>query len=257
MMRLRDWKAAHDDVPGWFSDMAAGLCDAFLDFQSVRGVAGDMLEIGVAHGRSALLFNLHTRGSETFYAVDLLPSWLTQACARLRMQGTGRVLSFCGDSKYFAPEYIQAGSVRFAHIDADHGRAALHVDLRIADHALADDGLLVLDDFLAPQYLAATAGVFEWLTLHPGRFEMILAGHNKAFLTRPGGALPYLRFVRDAMPAAMRARGTTDFTFWRMSSREDWRGFGVAGRQWDRDFVGLREKIEEPEGPPAQRFPLD
>ncbi|RVT91594.1 class I SAM-dependent methyltransferase [Rhodovarius crocodyli] len=256
MMHYSNWKAAHDGVTGWFSDMSAGIVDAFLDYQDQKGIPGDLMEIGVAHGRSASLINLHARTREHFIAVDCNAPLLEEAAALLRGQGTGQVIVHGCDSQALPAEDFRQGCVRFMHIDGDHGRGALLNDLTIADQVVGPEGLLVLDDFLAPQYLAATAGVFEWLTLHPKRFEMVLAGHNKAYLARPEAARDYLFFIRDQLPAQLRARGTTDFTFWRMAEPEDWRGFGVAGRQWNRDFVGLREDVNEPERPAAERFAI-
>ncbi|WP_160119853.1 class I SAM-dependent methyltransferase [Rhodovarius lipocyclicus] len=254
MMHYPTWKARYDGVTGWFSDMSAGIMDAFLDFQDQKGVPGDMMEIGVAYGRSALLMNLHTQPREHFIGVDCNAPLLEQAAEQLRAQGTGQVITHGCESQTLSAEDFRPGSVRFMHIDGDHGRGALMNDLTIANQVVGPEGMLVLDDFLAPQFLPATAGVFEWLTLHPKRFEIVLAGHNKAYLARPEAARDYLFFIRDQLPQALRARGTTDFTFWRMSEPEDWRGFGVAGRQWDRDFVGLKEDVNEPEGPPSERF---
>jgi hypothetical protein len=65
----------------------------------------------------------------------------------------------------------------------------------------------------------------------------VLAGYNKAYLVRPRAALSYLTFIRDELPEHLRACGQPDFTFWRTDDRRAFSGFGMTGRQYDRDFV--------------------
>lgn len=234
--------AQHKDaIEGWFSDISAGLFDAFLTEQKRLVTSGPMLEIGVAYGRSALMLAEHLGPDETLELSELHKGRLDSAMASLGAIHPGKTLRpRFGKSDDIDFTEIPPRKYRFIHIDANHMRTHVLKDLALADHALSETGIVSLDDFLAPQYFSATFGAIEYLVRHPESFRFVLVGFNKAYLCRPSAHLYWLVFVRDRLPNHLRSCGLTDFTIWKTDQGDDFRGFGIAGRQFDKDFFTWR-----------------
>ncbi|MFD8812242.1 class I SAM-dependent methyltransferase, partial [Streptomyces sp. NPDC059627] len=60
-----------DDVPGWFPVLDQVLFDWFLNRQEASGTRGDLLEVGVYMGKSAIFTGRHLRPGESFTVCDL------------------------------------------------------------------------------------------------------------------------------------------------------------------------------------------
>lgn len=245
--RYAAWIDAARDVTGWFSDISAALWDAFLGQQAAWHMHGDMLEIGCAYGRAAMMLGLHARPGETLRLVDYETHHIRDAPARIRPHCQGGVTAIQAYSERLDLGQLPMRGARFMHIDGDHGRWGLHNDMAIADHALAADGLLVLDDFLAPQFMGVTLGAIEWMAQHPHSFEFVMVGFNKAYLARPRFAGEYLHFIRDALPAHLHALGHHDFSLWLTDERRACSCFGITQRQYERDFITREFAMAKPD----------
>lgn len=235
--RYARWAAAQTGVEGWFSDMSAAIWDALLAQQRAWHMRGDLLEIGCAYGRAALMLGVHTAPPETLRLVEAWPAHAHETPGRVQPHSAGRVEAIEAFSEALPPDALPALGTRFVHVDGDHGRWGLLTDMALADRVTAPDGLVVLDDFLAPQFMGVTLGAIEWLTRNPDRFEFVMVGFNKAYLARPRYAARWLEFIRDAMPAHLRAVGHADFSLWRTDDRRGCPCFGITPRQYDRDFI--------------------
>ena len=246
MSKLTEYYDKYGNIAGWLSDISCALCDIILTLQEEEGVRGDLMEIGVAFGKTAFMMHLHARENETIILNDISRDLLDDVVSRMRSERSINIRSFYQSSDTIDILHIHECSVRFVHIDGDHRYQGVLADLIIADRVLSDDGILVLDDFSVPQFLGITAAYYEYAALHPGRFKMFLAGHNKAYVCRPDKANGFLKFVRDRLPGELRARGQTDFTFW-WHDGDRVRCFGINQRQWDRDFCSGTTDVSKPE----------
>jgi Methyltransferase domain len=230
-----------DGVEGWFSDMSAGLFDGFLTEQVRLATSGPILEIGVAHGLSALILAEHLRSGEALYLSDNHEGRLAGAVSTLRNLFPEAALHpLLGRSDEIPEKGLPARKFRFIHIDANHMRSYLLKDMATADSLLSDTGILALDDMLAPQYFSATFGAVEYVVRNPNSFRFILVGFNKAYLCRPSAYLFWLTFIRDRLPEHLRSCHLPDFTIWKCEHGDDFMGFGIAGRQFDKDFFTWR-----------------
>lgn len=248
--RYAAWQDAARDVEGWFSDMSAALWDGFLGQQAAWHMPGDMVEVGCAYGRAALLMGLHATRHDTVRLIDANPQHAADASQRVRTHSRGRAVGIHAMSEQMDIAQLPMRGTRFMHIDGDHGRWGLHNDMALADHALAADGLLVLDDFLAPQFMGVTLGAIEWMAQHPHSFEFIMVGFNKAYLARPRFAGDWLHFIRDALPAHLHALGHHDFSLWLTDERRACSCFGITQRQYDRDFITREFAMAKPDKRP-------
>ena len=59
------------------------------------------------------------------------------------------------------------GPIRFWHLDGDHARDQLLLDLDLAAATLHPQGIICLDDMLHPGYPLLVVAVHEWLERHP------------------------------------------------------------------------------------------
>lgn len=241
------YRTEYGNVEGWFSDESAVICDVILDHQADQGITGDIAEIGVAYGKSAMLFGLHLSRGETMTLNDIDPQdrlpEVAERVTRANAEAAVRVLK--RDSRELTSADLGT-NVRFFHIDGDHGRRAVLNDMRRAVDALRRGGVIVVDDFIAPQFLGVSFGVFKFLAENEIDVALFLAGFNKGYICLRSDLPFYLKMVRDDLPKQMHARDMTNFTIWKMQHAEDYNTFGIAGRQWDRDFVSITSDVSKP-----------
>ncbi|MEU9476328.1 class I SAM-dependent methyltransferase [Streptomyces sp. NPDC048191] len=153
-----------DDVPGWFPVLDQLLFDWFLNRQESARMRGDLLEVGVYMGKSAIFTGRHRQPGEKYTVCDLFegdaPDDANQAeSAKSYGALTRRVfednyLSFHEElprvlqgPSSLVPAEVEPGSCRFVHIDASHLYEHVHGDIGAAHELLMPDGIVVLDDF--------------------------------------------------------------------------------------------------------------
>ncbi len=149
-------------VEGWgLNPTLAGLFLAIDRFQKANGVGGNVFELGVHHGRAAILIALMAGPGETAVFLDLFE----RQDENIDFSGRGNREIFEHNLATWAPgcrwESIQANSLeldfasvaalaeglRFAHIDGGHHREAVLNDLAKTQERLVEGGVIVMDDF--------------------------------------------------------------------------------------------------------------
>src|SRR5437588_740376 len=176
----------YDSVRGMSSAFAATICGHVIRRQSDLGIKGHIAEIGTFEGRFFIAMALglapgeHALGIDTFDwpnagLLDLFHSH----CARLGLarerytaiKANIRDLSVDDIRKALGGQ--QSGQqaseqkVRFWHLDGDHSREQLLLDMALAEATLHPQGIICLDDMLHPGYPLLIVAVHEWLERHP------------------------------------------------------------------------------------------
>ncbi|MFE9447177.1 class I SAM-dependent methyltransferase [Streptomyces sp. NPDC006739] len=153
-----------DDVPGWFPVLDQMLFDWFLNRQESAGVRGDLLEVGVYMGKSAIFTGRHLRDGERYTVCDLFEgdapddanrAEATKSYHRLtRRVFEDNYLSFHDELPRVlqGPSSLVRGEVpprtcRFVHVDASHLYEHVYDDIGTAREALLPGGVVVVDDF--------------------------------------------------------------------------------------------------------------
>ncbi|WP_326690822.1 MULTISPECIES: class I SAM-dependent methyltransferase [unclassified Streptomyces] len=166
---------ALDDVPGWFSRTDQQLFEWFLTHPHA---SGDLLEMGVYVGKSAILLGQHLRPGESLTVCDLFDSPAPDAANGAEVSeyhplATREVfeknyLSFHDELPRVleAPtsvlaEEVAADSCRFVHIDASHLYHHVTEDIGTARNVLLPQGVVVLDDFRAPHTPGVALATWE------------------------------------------------------------------------------------------------
>lgn len=208
---LAMFRVLASDIEGWFSDSAAALWDSLLAWQSGNGITGNMLEIGVHHGKSAALMAMHARPGEMVLLADYyLQTARVQTALQAAKPASGvEFVAIRGDSRKLPnnPTVLATHrSHRWIHIDGEHTASAVTADLRVADTLLANEGVVVVDDFFSWMYPQITEAVFRYIRSRPDDLALFLCGFNKAYLARPLHVHRYLQYCAERLPTAMATR---------------------------------------------------
>ncbi|MBG0852988.1 class I SAM-dependent methyltransferase [Streptomyces spinoverrucosus] len=167
-----------DDVPGWFPVLDQVLFDWLLNRQEAAGVRGDLLEVGVYMGKSAIFLGRHLREGERYTVCDLFegdaPDDANRAestksySALTRQVFEANYLSFHDElprvvqgPSSLVPGEVEPGSCRFVHIDGSHLYEHVYDDIGAARDVLLPDGIVVLDDFRSEHTPGVSVAVWE------------------------------------------------------------------------------------------------
>jgi hypothetical protein len=166
----------YETVRGMSSRFAATICSHIIRRQSELGISGHFAEVGTFEGRFFIAMALGLAPGEKALGIDTF-EWPNAAlfdrfnahCARFGLTRQ-HYTSLKADTKNLAAKDITAalgGPVRFWHIDGDHTRKSLSVDLDLAYSVMHQQGILCLDDMLHPGYPLMVTGVHQWLEKNP------------------------------------------------------------------------------------------
>lgn len=196
------------DVEGWFFPVDAYLF-AFIDeVQRREGISGNLFEIGVHHGKTAIFLARMRRGSETVGVCDVFDQ---QELNVDRSGGGSRSIfdrNLRGHELRVFPKLsseLSAGDTttdcRFFHIDGGHRAEDVVNDLQVASRALRADGIVAVDDVFNPNWPGVSEGFYRFAGEHPDTFAPILIGGNKVLFARPEAAPRYERHWNDVAAA--------------------------------------------------------
>jgi len=190
-----------DNIDGWGIDSV--LARLFLDlneYQRGRKVYGNLLEIGVHHGRTSVLLALMSCQGERSVFIDLFD----RQSENIDQSGEGNRGIFDANLAKWAPgrsaRVVQANSleldflsieelvegVRFSHIDGAHYPEAVLNDLNKTQSVLQQHGIVVVDDFMHTGFPGVNEACNFYLTTKgPGVLAPVAMGRNKLILTTP------------------------------------------------------------------------
>jgi hypothetical protein len=178
-------------VPGWFDETDQALFHWFISEETAAGTTGDLAEIGVFKGKSAILIGEHLQGGEVFTVVDLFedPSDDPQNEAEKRKAYAGLTQRMFeanyrrfhaelptiirGDSRSIV-EHARIGRHRFVHIDGSHLYANVRADLESARLLMSEGGVVAVDDYRAIHTPGVAAAVWE-ATVTGGLHALVLS----------------------------------------------------------------------------------
>lgn len=167
-----------EDVRGWLRPADAFLMGWLLERQVRLGQGGDLVELGVFHGKSAIHIGYHIADGERLVVCDLFEQAGTSAALRPGARGFYKELSQqIFERNYLVfhktlPVVVQGpsetilahvgpGTCRFVHIDASHLYEHVRTDTRSARTMLGEDGIVVFDDYRTAHTPGTAAAVWE------------------------------------------------------------------------------------------------
>jgi hypothetical protein len=213
---VADYIAAMDRIDGWLSRNDARCFVHVDEVQKAAGVEGDLIEIGVWHGRGAILFHHLARASERVLAVDIFdlrdrthshfndPAQLRAHAAAFGCDE--RLVEVRMDTSRHGHRLLDvagARPVRLVHIDGGHDYAVVRRDIEIASRLLQGGAVLVFDDFFNRKHPGTTQAIMEFMVTSPG-YAAFMMTTKKLWVCHSDWHQRYFRHFRQA--EAIRAR---------------------------------------------------
>lgn len=196
-----------DAIPGWFQEYDIDMFRLLLAHSAGEG--GDLAELGVYLGKSAVLIGASLQPGERFTVVDLFGSQPHDAANRAenddQYDGLTRdafeenYRAIHGDLPQVVSglsasivDHASHGAHRFVHVDAGHLYDNVVEDLAAARTLLRPEGVVVFDDFRSEHTPGVSAAVWRATAegLHPFAITPV-----KLYATF-GDPEPWFRVVR-------------------------------------------------------------
>ena len=192
---LSRYFAAFDTIPGWFSPDACLMFMAYHQLLAESGVDGDVLEVGVHHGLSAIGLAALRADGRRFVAVDLFEDLQDQNVSRSGSGSRIRFLEHMGqfhhDLSFLTTIAAQSHTLSadrlgrtftFCHLDGGHSAGEAYRDLELAVAISQPGGLVALDDYFNPAFPGVGEAAVRFAIEHPGALRPVAIGFNKVLL---------------------------------------------------------------------------
>jgi hypothetical protein len=208
-------------VDGWLRNDAAWTIAALVECQRSIGVAGGVAEIGVHHGKLFILLYLLGQAPEKAVAIDLFED----QHLNVDKSGSGDLAKFRRNLDRYADStrlvlhqgnsldlsgpilmQLAEGPLRFVSVDGGHTADITVHDLATADAAIAEGGIIVVDDVFNEQWPGVGDGVRRYFE-HASNVVPFAIGANKTYFCRPS----HRDIYHDAAAAAAPTVTATEF----------------------------------------------
>ena len=204
----KGWKS----VGGWASPRLFERVILLDKLQQQLGITGHVGEIGVHHGKLFILLYLLRRASEKGIAIDLFEE------QELNVDKSGKgdrsifidnVKNLTGDTssleilatdstKISSDDVFRIldGRLRLLSIDGGHLKNIVAHDLRTASGCLADGGIVLVDDYLNPEFPGVAEGTLSFLMTNR-ELRPFCVSRQKLYLTTNGYEAKYTRLLYE------------------------------------------------------------
>lgn len=208
-------------VDGWLHSEAALTMVALDARQRALDVKGGVVEIGVHHGKFFILLYLLNHAPHKAVAIDLFGDQhlnvdqsgsgdLERFRRNLeRYADSSRLVVHQGNSMELAGADLVRmadGPVRFVSVDGGHTAEIAAHDLATAEGAIAEGGIIVVDDVFNEQWPGVGDGVHRYFERRPNLVPFAI-GANKTYFCR----LSHRDIYHDAAASAASSATATEF----------------------------------------------
>jgi hypothetical protein len=177
------------EVQGWFYDHDL-ITFWLIDYiQKEAGWHGDLCELGVYQGKSAIALGTMARTGERLFCFDTFHEIAQQAVK-------ANIQRFCPDltdrlicvqqnlmTLQASPPEVCSNSLRFLHLDAVHDHPSVLNDLRNFLPLLTPEAVVVLDDCFDPDWPGVATAMTEFCLSDMGRhIRPFAASRSKMYL---------------------------------------------------------------------------
>ena len=203
---LEFWKlyknGVENEVKGWFYDHDL-IMFWLIDFiQKEAGWSGNLCELGVYQGKSAIALGTMAGADEWLFCFDAFQEVPEQTVA-------ANIQRFCPDLRdrlvcvqqdlmvlRTPPSDVCPNSLRFLHLDAVHDHPSVLNDLRNFLPLLTSEAVIVLDDCFDPDWPGVSTAMTEFCLSDMGRhIRPFAASRSKMYLC----ARPYVEIYQHCI----------------------------------------------------------
>jgi predicted O-methyltransferase YrrM len=185
-------------IPGWLDSVDEELLRFFLRTQVELGESGDLAELGVFMGRSAVVLGDYIQPGETFTVIDLFeqpatddanrdenlaqyPNLTQREFERHYLRFHSALPTVVRGYSQTITEYAPHGTHRLLHIDASHLYEHVLGDIAAAKTLLSPTGIVVFDDIRELHTPGVAAAV--WGEVATGGLHPLAMTYNKLYAT--------------------------------------------------------------------------
>ena len=203
---------ASASVEGWFFPVDAYAFAMIDEIQKSEKIGGNLFEIGVHHGKTAIMLARMARVDETVGVCDVFGNQLDN----VDRSGEGSRDLFLANMRAHTvvpPERLSVFekrsstltadetsiNVRFFHIDGGHRAQDVFADLVTADRSVAHEGVVAVDDLFNSNWPGVSEGFYNFVAMRPDVFLPIFIGGNKVYFTRRDATEIYEKYFADAV----------------------------------------------------------
>ncbi len=236
---LARYRKKFADTPGFLLEGAVATWDFLLTCQRNMNLSGNIVEIGVFRGKSALLAACHMQPGERLILNDV--SAIDEPVAKIRsLHGPEPIVAISKSSALLSNPDLTSffGTARWVHVDGDHTGFNATNDLEVAERFLGDMGVICVDDFFNLRYPQVTAATYAFLQKRFPLFRMLLCGAGKAYIVRSADFTLYEALIRKFLAGHFKGCGF-EATIHKSTDTADMGCFSIGSRQQDRDYLGL------------------
>ena len=166
---IDDYFAAFKKLPGWLRRADFLLFQKINELQKERRLTGDLLEIGVFRGRSAILLGYLASEDEQLVLCDLfrtdfksqnLPASPRQVFENSYLQFHSDLPKIMQCPSEEIAAHFKPKSFRFIHVDGGHSYDVVRTDVLTSRRLLQEGGVVVFDDYLNRKFPGVAAAVW-------------------------------------------------------------------------------------------------
>jgi len=172
-------------VVGWFYTFDNIIIYDILK-SAQKDITGDICEIGVAFGKSAVAISNYKRPEDKLYLYEIFDEESKQKAEdNIKTYGTFNNVEWrIENTTELTLDSVEFDTpLRLLHIDGCHEHYAVFSDLTLFTQKMAKNGVVVLDDFNDPEYPGVNSGCLEFIYKN-GDWTIFAIGQNKAYLCR-------------------------------------------------------------------------
>lgn len=135
-----------------------------LQISSLQNKHGDLLEIGVEHGGTALLLAQYLKQEEFLHLIDLkLSERFSSSLKKINEDKRNNIIFYEESSRSKSLHYLDQLKFRYIHIDGGHSYDDVLSDAIRFANSLTDSGICVFDDFFEIRWPEVTMAVIDFL----------------------------------------------------------------------------------------------
>lgn len=202
---LYNFKTVVDkEVEGWFYPKDIIIIYGILN--EIQKPIGDICEIGVAYGKSAIMIS-QFKNNSNFYLYDIFNEEARVIAEKNITKfgnNTNLVWRLQDTTQLNTDDIVFENDLRFLHIDGCHEHSAVLSDLMLFSNKMKDDGIIAIDDFQDQEYPGVNSAAFEF-SLSKANYKnwrVFAIGDNKAYMCQKKYAEIYQKSLVDYIEKA-------------------------------------------------------
>ena len=217
-------------------------------------IHGDICEIGVAYGKSAITLSKFKNTKDNLYLYDIFSEEVRlKALSNIEKFGISDNLIWrIQDTTLLQhDENLFDKPIKFLHIDGCHEHSAVLSDLQFFSKYMDDRGIIALDDFNDYEYPGVNSAAIEFSLskYNDKNWRVFAIGDNKAYMCQKRFAFTYQTslsiFMKETtqkmnvpFPLPLALREMMDMNVLMCDSREDWNLNTIIEKLYDKPKIG-------------------